>query len=182
MGAARAGWIATLERATGRVRELRMDGEPYGLAFDRNGILWVTCIGDDKLRSYDPRTGAIAEVSFDRESKPRRLSIAADGKIWVSLYGTGRLAAVDSATRKVIRVYDMPGGTNSGPYSVSVAPGGSVWISEFQTDSIAVLDPGTGAFQVIALPARSGIRNAAMDVLGRYWFVGSASGKIGLVE
>lgn len=179
---ARAGWIATLNRATGRVSEFSMDGEPYGLAFDRNGVLWVTCIRSDKLRSFNPQTGGTTELAFEPGSKPRRLSIAADGKIWVSLYGAGRLAAVDGTTNKVVKEYMMPGGPNSGPYSVSVGPGGRVWVTEFQTDTIAILDPSTNAFRTIPLAARSGIRNAAMDALGRYWFIYTATGKIGLVE
>jgi virginiamycin B lyase len=179
---ARAGWIAMLDRSTGRVTEHRMDGEPYSLAFDRSGVLWVTCIGSNKLHSFNPQTGRTTELAFEPGSKPRRLSIAADGKIWVSLYGAGRLAAVDGATNKVVKQYMMPGGPNSGPYSVSVGPGGRVWVTEFQTDTIAVLDPSSGTFRVIPLAARSGIRNAAMDALGRYWFIYTATGKIGLVE
>jgi virginiamycin B lyase len=179
---ARGGAIAMLDRETGRVTETPMDGDPYGLAFDRNGVLWVTCLGADKLRSFNPKTGARTELAFDPGSKPRRLSIAADGNIWVSLYGNGRLVAVDGATNKIVKQYAMPGGPNSGPYSVAVGPGGLVWVTEFQTDAIAVLDPATSTFRVIPLAARSGIRNAAMDALGRYWFIASASGRIGLVE
>ncbi|MGB3426894.1 MAG: hypothetical protein WBA53_01855 [Burkholderiaceae bacterium] len=179
---ARGGSIAMLDRAAGRVTETPMDGEPYGLAFDRNGVLWVTCIGADKLRSFNPRTGGTTELAFERGAKPRRLSIAADGRIWVTLYGAGRLAAVDGATNKVVKQYVMPGGPNSGPYSVSVGPGGRVWVTEFQTDTIAVLDLSSGTFRVIPLTARSGIRNAAMDSLGRYWFITSGTGRIGLVE
>lgn len=180
--ALRAGGIAKLDRSTGQLTEYPMDGEPYGLAFDRNGMLWVTCIGNDKLRRFDPSTAAQTELSFDKGAKPRRLSIAADGTVWVSLYGSGQLAAVSSETGKVAKVYAMPGGANSGPYSVNAGPGGQVWVTEFQTDSIVILNPATGAFRVLRLPARSGVRNAAMDALGRYWFISSATGKIGLVE
>ena len=179
---ARAGVVAMLDRPSGRITEYRMDGEPYGLAFDRNGLLWITCIGSNKLRSLNPQTGATTELAFEPGSKPRRLSIAADGKVWVSLYGAGRVVAVDVATGKLVRQYVMPGGPNAGPYSVSVGPGGRVWVTEFQTDSIAILDPSSGVFQVIPLAARSGIRNASMDALGRYWFIATATGKIGLVE
>jgi virginiamycin B lyase len=179
---ARAGWIAMLDRLTGRITESRMDGEPYGLAFDRNGVLWVTCIGSDKLRSYNPKTGGTTELAFEPGAKPRRLSIAADGKIWLSLYGAGRLVAVDAATNKVVKQYTMPGGPNAGPYSVSVGPDGRVWVTEFQTDSIAILDPSTGVFRVIPLAGRSGIRNASMDALGRFWFIATGTGRIGLVE
>lgn len=178
----RGGGIAMLDRAIGRVTEHKMDGGPYGLAFDRDGMLWVTCIDADKLRRFNPKTSGVTEITFDRGSKPRRLSIAGNGQVWVSLYGVGRLAAVDIATTKIAKVYTLPGGANSGPYSVNVGPGGRVWVTEFQTDSIAVLDPATGAFKVIPLTARAGVRSAAIDALGRFWFISSASGKIGLVE
>ncbi len=117
-----------------------------------------------------------------RGPAPRRVSVATDGRIRVSLYGAGRLSEVGGAANKVVKQYAMPGGPNAGPYSVNVGPGGRVWVTEFQADSIAVLDPATGEFKVVPLTARSGIRNAAMDALGRYWFITSGTGRIGLVE
>lgn len=179
----RAGAIAVLDRATRRVAEFAMDGEPYGLAFDRNGILWVTCIGGDKLRAFDPRRGGVKHViEFERGAKPRRLATGADGRIWVSLYGTGQLVAVDSDSGKITKRYQTPGGSNAGPYSVNVDPRGRVWVTEFQTDSIVVLDPGSGKFSVVRIDPRSGVRNAAFDAAGRYWYIGSGSGRIGLIR
>lgn len=178
----RSGALVMLDRATGALTRYAMDGEPYGIAFDRAGVLWVTCLAADKLRSLDPRTGATTELTFSKGSKPRRLSVAADGKVWVSLYGAGKLAAVDGATGKLHRLYSMPGGENSGPYAVAVAPDGRVWVTEFQTDSVAILEPATGVFQVVHLPARSGVRNASIDSRGNFWFVTSASGTIGVIR
>jgi virginiamycin B lyase len=90
--------------------------------------------------------------------------------------------AVDGGTNRVVKQYTMPGGLNSGPNSISASPDGRVWITEFQTDSIAILDPSTGAFRVIPLAAQSGIRNVSMDALGRFWFIATGTGRIGLVE
>lgn len=178
----RSGAVAMFDRKTGTVTQYAMDGDPYGLAFDGAGALWVTCLGGDKLRRLDPKTGAITELAFGKGSKPRRLSVAADGKVWVSLYGAGRLAAVDVATGKLLRLYPMPGGENSGPYSVAVGRDGRIWVTEFQTDTVAILDPATGLFRVVRLHARSGIRNASFDGFGNFWFVASASGKIGVIR
>lgn len=179
---ARAGAVAMLDRATGKVREWPMDGEPYALAFDRSGMLWVTCIEADKVRALDPKTGAVQELPFERGSKPRRMAVGTDGRVWISLYGTGRLVAIDSATIKLLKTYPMPGGPNAGPYSVNVAQDGSVWVTEFQTDRIAILEPVSGTFRTVAVEPRSGIRNASFDAQGRYWFIASATGKIGLAE
>lgn len=178
----RTGAVAMLERQSRRVTEYGMDGEPYGLAFDRTGSLWVTCIAADKLRRFNPKSGVTAEVAFEKGSKPRRLAMAADGKVWVTLYGTGQVAMVDGVTMRVVKTYAAPGGPNAGPYSVAVGRDGRVWITEFQTSAIAILDPATGVFQVLRLPARSGVRNASMDAQGNFWFISSATGTIGVAR
>lgn len=77
----------------------------------------------------------------------------------------------------------MPGGPNSGPYAVNLDAGGRVWVVEHQTDSVAILDPKSERFQLIRLPGKNlGIRNAAIDSRGRYWFTSSTAGKLGVIE
>lgn len=178
-----AGRLVKFDRAKSLFSDVPMDGDPYGLVIDARGIVWVTRIGADKLSSFDPKTGKVADISTGAGSKPRRLSIGPDGMLWVSLYGTGKLLKVDSIARARVQEYSLPGGPNSGPYSVNVDALGRVWVSEFQTDSVSILDPKSGAFRTVRLPARnSGVRNAAIDAQGRYWYVCTTTGKLGVIE
>lgn len=178
-----AGLLAKLDRATGIISEHPMNGEPYGLVFDRRGILWVTRIAADKLSSFDPKTGKTTELFMGAGTKPRRVGLAPDGMLWVSLYGSGKLVKVDPAANRVIKEYLLPGGANTGPYSVNVDALGRVWVAQFQVDSVAILDPKKEEFRVIRLPDRnSGLRNAAIDAQGRYWYIATTTGKLGLIE
>jgi len=48
---------------------------------------------------------------------------------------------------------------------------------------VAMLDPKTEQFQVFKLPSRNvGIRKAIVDAQGRYWYMGSHNGRLGVIE
>ncbi len=177
------GKLGRLDRATGKIDEYSMPGGPYGLAVDKQGNVWVCRMGADKLGKLDPRTGAITEISMDVGSRPRRIAAAPDGTLWVALYGNGKLAQIDPVANKVLRQLEMPAGANGGPYAVTVDGAGRVWANEIHTDTVAVLDPKTGRFRVINLPSpNTGIRKAIIDADGRYWYMASHIGKIGVIE
>jgi len=82
-----------------------------------------------------------------------------------------------------VKEYELPGGPNAGPYAVNVDAMGRIWTSEIQTDSVILLNPDKGTIRVFNLPTRdTGIRNATIDAAGRYWYVGCASGRLGVIE
>lgn len=179
----KSGLVGRLERATGRVTTFPMDGEPYGLVADARGRIWVTRIAAGSVGVLDPRTGEQRQVATGTGSRPRRLSIAPDGGVWVSLYGAGRIVRVNPVTLAIDRQLDLPGGAGSGPYSVAADSSGNVWVSLFQTDSVAVLNPASERFRTFSLPQKqSGIRNVALDAQGRFWYLATTTGKLGVIE
>ena len=178
-----AGRLGKLTRATGKITEYPIGDDPYGLAMDKRGNVWVTRKAADRLTQFDPKTGQVADLLLEKGSQPRRAATAPDGMLWVSLYGKGKLAKIDPASRRVLKEYELPGGPNAGPYAVNVDTAGRIWTSEIQTDSVLMLSPGSEAIRVFKLPTRdTGIRNATLDASGRYWYIGSASGKLGVME
>ena len=61
--------------------------------------------------------------------------------------------------------------------------GGRVWVVEHQTDTVVIFDPKSESFQIIRLAGKNlGVRNAAIDSKGHYWFISSTTGKLGLIE
>ncbi len=178
-----SGSVGRLERKTGKIVEYRMSGGPYGIALDRQGNVWVCRMNADRLGRLNPATGEMSELFMGSGSRPRRMAAAPDGTLWVTLYGTGRLAHVDPESRKLIREYAMPAGADGGPYAVTVDGSGRVFASEIQSDTVAVLDPKTEKFQVIRLPSKNvGIRKAIVDASGRFWYMGSHNGRLGVIE
>jgi virginiamycin B lyase len=177
------GRVGRLDRASGRITEYRAPGSPYGIALDREGNPWFCRIGVDKLGRIDAATGAVTELDTGRGSRPRRIAAGPDGMLWVTAYGKGRLLKVDPVQRRIVREYAMPAGTSGGPYSVTVDGAGRVWANEIDTDTVSIFDPKSESFRVIALPSRgAGIRNAAIDAEGRYWYLGSQNGRLGMIE
>jgi virginiamycin B lyase len=174
--------VASLDAKSGRITEYQTSGGPYGLALDKAGNVWFCRIGDNKMGKLDPKTGAMSEVDMGRGSQPRRVATAPDGMLWVALYGNGKLAKLDPAAMKVVKEYALPGG-DAGPYAVTVDGGGMVWINEINTDTVVRFDPKTEKMRVVQLPSRNtGIRKMIVDAGGKLWYMGSHSGRLGVVE
>lgn len=179
----KSGKVGKLDRASGVVSEFSIGPDPYSLSVDKRGIVWITHRLSDRIARLDPMTRQIAELQLGKGSQPRRSAVAPDGSLWVSLYGVGKVVKVDTAANRVVKEYALPGGANAGPYAVNTDAEGRVWISEIQTDSVTVLDPRTDAMRVVKLPTKDvGVRKAAIDAAGRYWYVGSHAGKLGVIE
>jgi virginiamycin B lyase len=177
------GYLGKLERASGRITEVPMPGGPYGLAIDKAGRIWVCRLGMNAMGVFDPKTGKTAELSTGPGSRPRRVAAAPDGMLWVTYYGNGKLAKIDPAAMKVVKEYPMPAGNGGGPYAVTVDGAGRVWANEIDTDTVAMLDPRTEKFRVFRLPSKDvGIRKAIVDSDGRYWYMGSHNGRLGVIE
>jgi virginiamycin B lyase len=177
------GYLGRLDRRTGRISEVPMPGGPYGLAIDRRGRLWVCRMGANALGVYDPKTGTTVALETGDGTYPRRIAAAPDGMLWVTYYGTGHLAKVDPDAMRVVKTYAMPAGEGGGPYAVTVDGAGRVWANEIRTDTVAVLDPKSESFRVIALPSKGvGIRKAVIDAKGRFWYMGSHNGRLGVIE
>ena len=178
-----SGSVGRLDRASGKITEYKMSGGPYGLALDKQGNVWVCRMSADRMGIVDSKTGKLSELYMGPGSRPRRVATAPDGSLWVTLYGSGKLAHVDPAALKIIKEYEMPAGANGGPYAVTVDGAGRVFANEIETDTVAMLDPKTGQFRVFRLPSKNvGIRKAIVDAEGRYWYMGSHNGRLGVIE
>ena len=58
-----------------------------------------------------------------------------------------------------------------------------MWANEIETDTVVRLDPSTGDLKVVLLPSRGlKIRKMAIDAQGRLWYMGSANGRLGVIE
>ena len=177
------GYLGKLDRKSGNISEVPMPGGPYGLAIDGDGRVWVCRMGANALGVYDPKSGKTEELRTGSGSRPRRIAAAPDGMLWVTFYGSGKLAKVDPKAMKVVKEYPMPAGPNAGPYAVTVDATGRVWANEIDTDTVALFDPKSEQFRVFALPSKGvGIRKAIVDGEGRYWYMGSHNGRLGVIE
>jgi virginiamycin B lyase len=175
--------IGRLERASGKITEYRTAGNPYGIAVDKAGYVWFCKFAGDKLGRLDPASGTITDLDTGPGSRPRRMAVGPDGMLWVTAFGDGRLLKVDPQARRLLKAYPLPAGKEGGPYAVTVDGAGRVWANEIETDTVALFDPQSESFRVIPLPSKGvGIRKAIIDAQGRYWYMGSHNGRLGVIE
>jgi len=180
---ARGNRIGRLDPQNGAITEYPTRGNPYGIALDRQGNVWFCQFGGHRLGKLDPRTGSVTELPLEAGAQPRRMAAAPDGTLWVTLFGQGQLAHIDPAAGRVIKRYPLPAGEKGGPYAVNVDGSGIVWTNEVETDTVVRLDPSTGDLKVVPLLSRGlKIRKMTIDAQGRLWYMGSANGRLGVVE
>ena len=175
--------VTRFDRATKKMQEFSTRAGPYGLAMDQQGKVWFCQASGQHVGRIDGATGQVSEIDLGRGSLPRRIAAAPDNTLWVVRYGDGKLSHIDAASARVLKNYDMPAGPSGNPYAVTVDGAGKVWANEIATDTVSLFDPSTEKFRVFGLPTRNeGIRKMIVDAKGRLWYVGSHSGKLGVVE
>ena len=175
--------VGRLDKGSGRIDEYPMSGNPYGLAIDRQGIVWVCRLAGDSLGWIDPKSGRSGELATGPGSRPRRIAAGPDGSLWVALYGNGRLARIDPVAQRVAKTWALPQAGGKGAYAVTVDAAGRVWVNGIDTDTVSLFDPARDEFRVIPLPSKDvGIRKAIIDARGRYWYMGSHNGHLGMIE
>jgi len=178
------GRIGRLDPKTGTITEYETRGGPYGLALSKDGAVWFCQLSGDRMARLDTRTGKITEIDAGVSSGPRRVAANADGSIlWWAFYGSNELVKFDPIAQKILKKYPLPSGSGGGAYAVTVDGAGFPWVNEISGNTVVRLDPSTEKMQVIKLPTpNTGIRKMIIAADGRLWYMGSHSGKIGMIE
>lgn len=175
--------VTRFERSSGKMTEFDTRDGPYGLAMDQQGNVWFCQASGRRIGRIDARSGQVTEIDLGEGSQPRRIAAAPDDTLWVVRYGDGKLTHIDAKSAKVMKSYDMPAGVRGKPYAVTVDGAGKVWANEIGTDTVTLFDPKTEKFRVFPLPTENeGIRKMVVDAKGRLWYMGSHSGRLGMVE
>ena len=146
--------------------------------------MWFCELSGNRLGRLDPATSTITEIELPRGSGPRRVAATPDGSIlWWAFYGSNELVKFDPIARKILKTYPLPSGGGGGAYAVTVDGAGFPWVDEISGNTVVRLDPNTEKMQVIKLPtANTGIRKMIIAADGRLWYMGSHSGKIGVID
>jgi len=155
-------------------------GRPDAIAVAGDGAVWVTEIAEDALIRVGP-DGRVERRLLPSGSQPRGVAVGPDGGVWVALFGRHELLRLRPGTGRM-QTWTMPSGSLSHPWALVIDTAGGVWTSEFTANTLACFDAGRERFTVWPVPTRgAGVRALAVDGRGRVWFVGSYSGRLGLV-
>ena len=110
-----------------------------------NGKVLVADMGGDYVAVVDPANGHVMDKIVTGKGA-HNLFLSPDQKIlWVNNRAGGTTSALDAATLKVLRSFNIPGG----PDDIDFAPDGDLWITRRFAEKVAVLHPETGDFETI---------------------------------
>jgi streptogramin lyase len=144
---------------------------PHGIAVAPSGVLYVSDLGNNRIRQLDPRTGAVttlagndrgfadgvgAAAQFDN---PHDIAVAPSGMVYVADKWNHRIRQLNPATGAVTTLAGSVRGFAdgvgaaaqfNGPEGIAVAPSGIVYFTDTLNHRIRQLNPATGAVTTLA--------------------------------
>jgi virginiamycin B lyase len=166
--------IGSVDPSTGEAVDYPVAaGGPHTPAF-HDGAVWFTAQGGGQFGRLDPASGESEVFEFSAgNTGPYGIWPAPDGSLWVALFGTNRLARIDTAaTPPSAEEFALPE-ADSRPRRIAVDALGKVWFTDYPRRALGLLDPSqpTGE-QVKEFPTPGGGRpyGIAVGPDGRVWY------------
>ena len=117
--------------SVGSIASHPVGNNPYGIAIDAKGNVWVTNYGDGTVSELNS-SGALIQT-YTVGAGPRGIAIDPSGNVWVANSGS------DSAPGSTVTMINPTAGTTtnytvgSGPHSIAIETTGNVWVTNFGT-------------------------------------------------
>jgi len=125
---------------------------PHDPAVGRDGSLWVTEQGANKLGRLDLNTGQFREYPLKTpDSGPHGLVADQDGNIWFTAISKGYVGKLNPETGEVTE-YRMPDKREVDPHTPVFDQSGILWFTAEESSYIGRLDPKTGDIKLQATP------------------------------
>jgi streptogramin lyase len=160
---------------------------PHNTWVARNGMVWVTAIGSNKLYSVDPETGSIAGYPVPNDAGSHTLKEGPTGNIWI----VSRKVSQFNPQTKKFEVYDDAHG-----YDVAVDSHNNGWSTEYgsvrssdgeradltATATVDKVDSATGKVKKFPVPGATFLRGIAVDAQDNVWFSDVLQHRIGRID
>ncbi|HXY98721.1 MAG TPA: carboxypeptidase regulatory-like domain-containing protein [Stellaceae bacterium] len=161
--------LKTLPRPAGRATRViiteydlpRPTIEPHDVILDRQGAVWYTDFGEERLGKLDPKTGKVTEYAVP-EQKPGfplgslDLEADKDGNLWFGMMFQGAVARLDRLSGKM-QVFRLPAAQNNDAAQVNMvkpqraAVDGKVWMDDIGLEGVHRVALTTGRFETFAV-------------------------------
>lgn len=140
--------------------------QPWGLAFDASGQLWVASSGDDTVRQY-LSDGTFLQ-SIIAGPVPAGLAVDQLGNVWVTSYIARYVQEIDPSASSVIQAISTPGGVL--PTGLAFDASGDLWLSMVGGVGDIYENAGGSGFQFAFNTGGTGDNyDIAFDALGNLW-------------
>lgn len=168
--------LPSADQAVGAGRGESRGVTPYGISVSpKDGTIWYSKLNGNRIGRIDPNVegGDVKEWNPPFRG-PRRLHVAADGKVWVPGFGSGVFASFDPDTAEW-DVIELPDHDNQIPYALNINPvNGDVWICGTGQDTMVRYIPETKEMITYRMPSRvTYTREVEFDAEGNVWVCNS---------
>jgi streptogramin lyase len=157
--------------------------EPWGVAFDKSGNVWVavpqcdpspTCASTTppgKIDVYNPTTKSWVTSYQLPAGFGQALFLAFDksGNVWFPMPMTNSLGMLNPVNGTYSQ-WQVPT-AGAGPWDIAIDSQGIVWFTEHYSNKIGAFDPSTQTFREIATPATNSVPyGITIDGSDNVWF------------
>jgi len=167
--------LQRLEPTAGAVvQTISIPANPYGLAIDQEGIIWVSGRGGSNLTRVDPATGAATSMSPPGSCiEPYGIAVDANGDVWIANYGCGG----DVAWRYQPDTQQWQAvSCGSKPRGIAASLDGHVYVANDSSSKVAKIS--TATMQTVGYIELGGGKHPvgiAVDPKGFVWAVNQSS-------
>ena len=144
---------------------------PWGLAFDKQGSLYVSTAGDDSIRRY--ATNGVVEVVSDYFdnwlSKPKGIAFDSLGYLYVANSGNGTVMKIAPNGTSTVIASNLPA-----PTSIAIYPGLKLWRVPIRLANQTVLPSGAFQFSFATNPYGTNRVLATTNLDGGWIPIGTA--------
>jgi YVTN family beta-propeller protein len=145
--------------------------EPYGIAIDASGNVWVSNFGSNTVTELSPAGTVLNTVTVG--TGPQGIAIDPSGNVWVANSGSNTVTVINpSAIQPATTIYQV----GNGPHSVAIETTGNVWVSNFgstanpgKTVTELVFNGGNTLQRTLTFAVGGNPEGIAIDFLGNVW-------------
>jgi streptogramin lyase len=142
--------------------------EPYGMAIDSTGNLYIADSGNQRIRSIS--AGWLSDYVIPTlNSAPASITTGPDGALWFTEQNVQKVGRIDPTTYAITE-YSLSELTGTPGYITSGSDG-ALWFPEPTVGKLGRMDPTTHAITEYAVPTIS--KTIAGGPEGAFWFAGS---------
>lgn len=154
---------------------------PHDIVVDRNGVVWYTAIGANKIGRFDPSTEKFQEFDIPTpSSRPHGLVADENGNIWFTEQAASKIGKLDPATGEI---EEFPTPTPSSGAHTPIMGDGVLWFTEQSASNIGRLDLSTGEIEEFPTPTpNSSPYGIILDSDGNPWYAALGAHRIGKVD
>jgi virginiamycin B lyase len=166
--------IGSVDPATGEAVDYPVSAVGPHTPTLHDGAVWFTAQRGGQFGRLDLTTGEADVFALSSANTgPYGIWPAPDGSLWIALFGTNRLARIDTAADPPsAEEFTLPQ-ANSQPRRIAVDARGKVWFTDYPRRALGLLDPSLPAGeQVREFPTPGGGRpyGIAVGPDGRVWY------------